>query len=84
MNEIPTVETRVIGGLVFKSLQDEEEREYVFDRDNCVHIKNPLWLYVNPANNSHRIVTKTHSFYIPSGWLFMAFKPKPGTDPFSF
>lgn len=81
------IEFRNVSGLVFKDIDDEEFRQYMFVRDGKVivlKIVRPIKLHVSKSGG-HRLFTEAGtSMYIPYGWIGIEWKAKKGADHFRF
>lgn len=67
----------------FSDISSEQYREYVFPT-GTVRIENPRQLNISQSGG-HRIVDATRlSHYIPSGWIHLMWRVKPGEQPISF
>jgi hypothetical protein len=70
--------------LKFKSLEDEEYREYAFPTGSVVRIELPIALNVS-ASGGHRVLDSDGiSHYIPGGWIHLKWKVKEGKPHFAF
>lgn len=77
-------ETYEVAGETFKSIADEEFREYQFEGGGVYRIKHPKWLHVKRQTaslHSHRIIDADGvSHYIPSGWIGLRWKSPEGKE----
>lgn len=70
-------------GLVFTNICSEEFREYHFPKGESIRINNPTHLNVS-ASGGHRVFSSENgmSYYIPKGWILLAWKAKEGCPNF--
>ena len=70
--------------LEFKDVSDELYRIYEWPDGKIVKVKDPVSLNVSKSGG-HRVLDKAGmSHYIPSGWVHLYWKVKPGKEPFAF
>jgi len=69
--------------LDFKSIEDEQYREYVWPDGTIVRVEG-VALNVS-ASGGHRIKgADGMAHYIPAGWVHLRWMPKSGTEMFAF
>lgn len=67
--------------LEFTDISSEQWREYKFPTLTA-RIENPEYLAVTESG-SHRILDKNgHSFYVPTGWVYIKWAAKEGQPHF--